>query len=120
LISLPEFDPVSTGADWYDVIELTDADSGDPLDLTGFTTWTLEARLLTPNGVGEAVVTATYGAGLSAPDGLDGGILEILKRVPFANQESGRYRVTIVTTNGTDTLQLVSHIQVLNLTESPA
>lgn len=119
-VSLPAFDAISTGEDWSASIELEDADTGSAVDFTGFTAWSLEARKLTPNGVGSAVVTASYGAGITFPDGLSGGVLDITLRTPFADQESGTYRILITATNGTDTIQLVSHLPVLNLTESPA
>ncbi len=118
MIALPDFTAISTGEDWYDQIELTDADTGGPADLTGFTL-TLEARLVT-NGVGDIVVTGSTTSGeLSYPQGADAGIIDILFRVPFTDKVSGMYRVLITASNGTDTIQMVSALPVNNLIVSP-
>lgn len=121
MIALPDLDPVATAEDWVDTIELIDADTGDPVDFSGWTSFSIEARRLTPNGVGAADVSGSYAGGhISFPDGLAGGLLNLTFRQPFADQDSGRYRVLISATNGTDTVLLVTHVPVMNLAESPA
>lgn len=118
MIALADFAPVATGEDWADTIELIDADSGGPVDLTGFS-FVLEARRMRPNGVGEIEVSGALPAELTLPDGPAGGLVALTFRRPFAGKPSGRYRVTLTATNGSDTLVILSHLNVLNLAEAP-
>lgn len=118
MIVLTDFSPLSTGEDWADTVSITDAETGEAADFTGFTL-DLEARLIT-NGVSEVVVSGSTTSGeLSWPSGEDSGIFEILFRLPFADKVGGMYRVLITATNGTDTIQIVSRIPVNNLIVSP-
>lgn len=54
------FKQVSNCADWIESVELTDEDTGDPIDLTGWTI-TLQVSWQTPRGQG--FVRGNYGPG---------------------------------------------------------
>jgi hypothetical protein len=118
MIALADFDPLATAEDWVDTLELSDADTGGPVDLTGVSL-RLEARLLTANGAGDVAVTGDQGAALGFPDGPAGGLVAISLRRPFAGRPSGRYRVTLTADSGAETLVFLSHITVINLDEAP-
>jgi hypothetical protein len=112
MIRLKDCALILVGEDLDETFELTDADTGGPLNQTGFT-HTVECRFRYPSGgVAEAVWSS---AEITFPDGAAGGFMRLRKPVAFSSSDrAGRYQIVITATDGTYTAKFVTVVPVVN------